>query len=144
MTAKKRCCFCRKVFRPEPQVGDRQDTCGAPDCQRQRRARTQASWRSRNPSYQTAYRLMKRAAAAAAVEVEGSRDPPLPPPALRLPSALASFPWDLAQARLGFAGADLLATLAVLMVRLANAVKDERTLETPLSMQVYTPCGRDP
>lgn len=77
---------------------------------------------------------MQRAAAAVEGKKrmgEGSRDPPLPPPALRLPSALASFPWDLAQAKLGFAETDLLATLALLMVRLVNAVKDERTREPP-------------
>lgn len=91
--------------------------------------------------------LMRRAATVEDKEErlgEGCRDPPLPPPALRLPSALASFPWDLLQAKLGFAGADLVATLAVLLVRLVNAGKDERTRETPLTMQVYAPSGRDP
>jgi len=45
---------------------------------------------------------------------------------------------------LGFAGADLLATLAMLVVRLVKEVKDQRLVERPLSMPVYGPTGRDP
>ncbi len=65
-------------------------------------------------------------------------------PPLRLPPVLAAFPWDLATTSLGFAGADLLAMLAILLVRLVNEVKDERLGERPLFMQVYAPTGRDP
>jgi hypothetical protein len=137
------------MFHPDPRIGDRQRACGEECCQRQRRARTQSSWRSRNPSYQTAYRLEKRAATAADVATQRAAkragDRALdPPPALRLPAVLAAFPWDFAAAKLGFAGADLLATLALLMVRLIHAVKDERWAETPLSIAVCEPAGRDP
>lgn len=145
---KKRCTECRKKFWPDPRVGERQVACGKKDCQRKRLAKTQASWRSRNPSYQVSYRLMKRAAtaAAAAKQVNGRavEDPVDPPPPLRLPPALATFPWDLARAELGFAGADLLSFLTLLMVRLVREVKDEKLAERALPMQVYAPTGRDP
>lgn len=138
MLPKKRCNECRKKFRPDPRVGDRQFVCGKEGCQQKRRAKTQASWRSRNLSYQSGYRLKKRSAEAAAAAAEraaaaaaergggraGRRQIDSPPP-LRLPLDLTSFPWDLAKAELGFAGADLLAVLAMLVVRLAKDLKDQ-------------------
>ncbi len=129
------------MFRPDPRVGARQRACGEEHCQRQRRAETQASWRSRNRSYQACYRLQKRAADAVAAE---RSEQVAPPPLLRLPPDLTTFPWDLAKTALGFAGADLLAMLAILLVRVVNGVKDERLGQKPLSMQVYAPTGRDP
>lgn len=78
--------------------------------------------------------------AAAAAERGGERDgdPARDPPApLRVPASLASFPWDFAYAELGFAGADLLASLALLLVRVVNVVKDEKMAERPLSTEVY-------
>ena len=149
MLPKKRCSVCRKMFRPDPRVGDRQYACGEERCQHQRRAETQASWRSRNPAYQSAYRLKRRSVTAAAAAAEGggerAGEPPVdPPPPLRLPPALRAFPWDLAEAEIGFAGADLLALLAMVVVRLVKDVKDQRLVERPLPMQVYAPTGRDP
>lgn len=129
------------MFRPDPRVGERQRACAEEHCQRQRRAQTQRSWRSRNRSYQACYRLQKRAANAVAAE---RGEPSSPVPALRLPPGLTTFPWDLAKTALGFTGADLLAMLAILLVRLVNEEKDERLGEKPLSMQVYAPTGRDP
>lgn len=144
---KKRCTECRRNFRPDPRVGDRQIACAEEDCQRKRRAKTQAHWRRRNPSYQASYRLTKRAATAAAAE-ESSRkadeDPVDPPPPLRLPAALATFPWDFSRERFGFIGTDLLLLLALRMVRLDREVKDEILAEQALFMQVYRPVGRDP
>lgn len=147
MAPKKRCSVCRKLFLPDPRVGARQHACREKHCQRQRRAHTQASWRSRNPSYHADDRLKRRAAtaaAAAAAERSGERDgdpardpPACPPAALRVPAVLASFPWDFAYTTLGFAGADLLASLALLLVRVVNVVKDEKMAERPLSTEVY-------
>jgi len=149
MLPKKRCSVCRRKFRPDPRVGERQHACSEERCQHQRRAETQASWRSRNPSYQRGYRLKRRSATAAVAAAESAHQragesPVDPPPALRLPPDLTSFPWDLAEVELGFAGADLLAMLAMLVVRLINDVKDQKLVEGPVSMQVYAPTGRDP
>jgi len=139
MLPKKRCCVCRKAFRPDPRVGERQRACGDAHCQRQRRAQSQASWRSRNPSYQKSYRTQRRAALAEAAE-RGETDPP---PPLRLPAELTAFPWDLAKVTLGFAGAEILTLLAVLTVRLVHEVKDERLAERPLLKGTYASEGRD-
>lgn len=126
------------MFRPDPRVGDRQRACSEDGCQRQRRLRTQASWRSRNPAQQASYRLKKRA-----LDAEAAKEA-TPPPPRRLPSALATFPWDRAEPVLGFAGADLLALLVVQLVRLVNELKDQKTAEKPLAMPSYAPTGRDP
>lgn len=63
---------------------------------------------------------------------------------MRLPRDLRSFPWDQAEAELGFAGADLLAMLAMLLVRQVKKAKDQKLAERPLTMRVYGPTGRDP
>jgi len=137
---KKRCCICRKMFRPDPRVGERQRACGDTACQRKRRTQSQAGWRSRNLSYQKSYRTRRRAARAQDAE----RGESAPPPPLRLPPELASFPWDLAQAAFGFTGGEILALLGLLLVRLVHEVKDERFAETPLLKGTYGPSGRDP
>jgi len=128
------------MFRPDPRVGERQRACGDTHCQGQRRAQTQGSWRSRNPSYQRSYRTQRRAARAEAAD----RGETGPPPALRLPAELTAFPWDLAKVTFGFLGAEILTLLAVLTVRLVNEVKDERLVETPLLKGSYPSTGRDP
>ena len=124
------------MFRPDPRVGDRQHACNRERCQQQRRAKTQASWRSRNPSYQSGYRLKKRSAATAAGRKASA-------PSLRPPPELALFPWDVAKTEFGFARADLVAYLALLVVRLVKDAKDQRLAEKRLSMQVYGATGRD-
>lgn len=71
-------------------------------------------------------------------EGDPARDPPACPPApLRVPAVLAPFPWDFAYAKLGFAGADLLASLALLLVRVVHVVKDEKMAERSLPTEVY-------
>lgn len=133
------------MFRPDARVGARQRACSGKSCQRQRRAETQARWRSRNPSYQAGYRLKRRKARADAAEGGGKESSPAPPPTpLRPPADLAAFPWDAARSELGFAGADLLMFLAALLVRLVDEVKDEKLGKTLMLMRSYEPTGRDP
>lgn len=132
------------MYRPDPRVGERQRACRDTHCQRQRRAQTQASWRSCNPSYQRSYRTQKRAARAEDAERGETGRPLAPPPPLRLPPELTAFPWDLAKATFGFTGAEILTLLGVLMVRLVNEVKDERLAEKPLPKEIYASSGRDP
>jgi hypothetical protein len=47
---RRRCVCCQCLFRPDPRVGGRQRTCGAPACQRQRHAASCRRWRRRNPA----------------------------------------------------------------------------------------------
>ncbi len=57
MLRKRPCGICRRWFYPDRRVGGRQRACSGLGCQRERRARTQAAWRRRNPDYFTARRL---------------------------------------------------------------------------------------
>ena len=45
---RRRCACCKRLFRPDPRVGPRQRTCGAPARQRQRHAESYRRWRRRN------------------------------------------------------------------------------------------------
>jgi hypothetical protein len=108
---KRPCSICRRWFRPDPRVGNRQHACGQPECQMSRRQKTQASWRRRNRDYAIAYRLDQRKAQA----------PPSPEP-LRLPAPLNQLPWDIAKDEFGAEGADFIGVMGALIVRMA---KDE-------------------
>jgi len=106
---KRPCSICRRWFRPDARVGDRQHACGKPACQTSRRQKTQASWRRRNPGYAIAWRIDQRAAQAQS-----------PPEPLRLPAPLNQLPWDLAKDQFGAQGADFIGVMGALMVRSAK------------------------
>src|SRR5713101_456809 len=106
---KRPCSICRRWFRPDPRVGDRQHACGKPECQTSRRQKTQASWRRRNPGYAIAWRIDQRAAQT-----------PSPSEPLRLPAPLNQLPWELAKDQFGFQGADFIGVMGALMVRAAK------------------------
>ena len=106
---KRPCAICRRWFRPDPRVGNRQHACGQPECQTSRRRKTQARWRRRNADYAFAYRLDQRKAQAA----------PLPEP-LRLPTPLNQLPWDVAKDQFGPQGADFIGVMGALIVRMAK------------------------
>lgn len=129
---KKRCCVCRKSFRPDSRVRDRQRACGRESCQRQRRRQTQARWRSRNPTYQRSYRLKQRAAVARSAQAgELDADGALvePPEPVWVPPILQSIPWDVAQCEIGVVTTDLVAMVGLLLWRW---MKDPIGGETPL------------
>jgi len=104
---KKPCRICRRWFRPDVRVGERQRACGEPDCQQARRRKTQASWRARNPGYATAYRIDQR-----------NREPAAEP--LRTPPPLSQLPWDLAKDQIGSQGSDFIGVLGALILRAAK------------------------
>jgi hypothetical protein len=115
MLAKRPCCICRRWFVPDGRVGCRQRACSAPTCQTARRARTQASWRRRNPNYFIAHRMQRRR-----LEAEEAKGAVLP---LVLPPPLSQLPWDVAQEAFGLTGTDFLSHLGrVLLV----AVQDQK------------------
>ncbi len=105
---KRPCTICRRWFRPDPRVGDRQRACSGPECQTDRRRKTQASWRERNRGYATAWRIDRRAAQ------------PQPPEPLRLPAPLNQLPWDVAKDQFGTQGADFIGVLGALIIRTAK------------------------
>jgi hypothetical protein len=106
---KRPCANCRRWFRPDPRVGNRQHACGKAECQTSRRQRTQASWRRRNPGYAMAWRIDHRAAQT-----------PSPPEPLRMPAPLNQLPWDVAKDQFGPQGADFIGVMGALMIRSAK------------------------
>src|SRR6266481_7668627 len=108
---KRPCSICRRWFRPDARVGDRQHACGKAECQSRRRQKTQASWHHRNLGYAMAYRIDQRAA----------QTQPVAEP-LRLPAPLNQLPWEFAKDQFGPQGADFIGVMGALMVRTA---KDE-------------------
>lgn len=139
---KKRCCVCRKAFRPDSRVGARQRACRQESCQRQRRRQTQARWRARNPTYPKAYRLKRRAAAARSADagqLDSAGSPVELPEPLRVPGALQSIPWEAVQGELGVLTTDLVAMVALVLWGL---VKDAKRGEKPLSKGTYS-SGRE-
>ena len=115
MLTKRPCCICRHWFVPDRRVGRRQRACSAPACQVARRAKTQASWRRRNPDYFIAHRLQRRGVKA---EVPHAVVPPLV-----LPPPLSQLPWDLAQDTFGVVGTDFLGHLGRVLL---GAAQDQR------------------
>ena len=106
---KRPCTICRRWFRPNPRVGNRQHACGKPECQTARRQKTQGSWRRQNPGYAIAWRIDRRAAQ--------TQPPPEP---LRLPAPLNQLPWDLAKDQFGAQCVDFLGVMGALMIRSAK------------------------
>lgn len=108
------CSICRKWFRPDPRVADRQRTCSKV-CSAKQRKKTQAAWRARHPDYVEAYRIAKQA--------EDSRGPPP-----RVPAPLTRLPWDVAKDEFGAQGAAFLGAFGRLLVGVA---KDEMRAQVP-------------
>jgi len=73
---KKRCCWCKTDFVVCPRLGDRQKSCGEPDCKRKQKIlshqiwkkkwkkvyhKNQEDWRRNNPGYWRTYRIQNTA-----------------------------------------------------------------------------------
>jgi hypothetical protein len=127
---RRHCTVCGELFRADPRVGSRQRACSRPECQQERREKTQGKWRERNPDYFIDRRLRMRALTArAATEssssgwTAGVRRRPAP---LAVPLELRRIPWSLAQDEIGVQVTDFLAVVACLLLRIA---KDQRRLQ---------------
>jgi hypothetical protein len=118
MLTKRPCRICRRWFVADRRVGRRQRACSASACQIARRARTQASWRRRNPDYFIAHRVQRRRLKAD--DAQGG----VPP--LVLPPPLSQLPWDLAQEEFGVAGTDFLGHLGRVLL---EAAQDQKTVQ---------------
>jgi hypothetical protein len=75
---KRPCRICRRWFRPHARVGERQKTCGAPDCQRKWHAKKCAEWNRRHKAYHCAIYLSKKLSQipSAPASVEAPRQKP--------------------------------------------------------------------
>ena len=72
---KRPCRICRKWYTANPRLGDRQQTCGHPGCQRQWHARKCREWNLRNREYFQAITLSRRLEVCTGTKAE---KPPLP------------------------------------------------------------------
>jgi hypothetical protein len=107
LRGQRRCRYCWKLYRPDGRLGDRQKTCGARECRRQRHRDTDRSWHQRHPDYDTERRLR-----ALKELIEATTDPSEvvrrePDPGRRLPA-------DVVQDAIGVQGL----VIAVFLVRL--------------------------
>lgn len=71
---KRPCRICRKWFRADPRVGERQMTCGNKDCQNKWHTRKCSEWNRNNPTYFREIYLSRKLTALN--EAGGSNDPP--------------------------------------------------------------------
>jgi hypothetical protein len=122
MLTKRPCRICRRWFVPDRRVGGRQRACSAPTCQTARRARTQASWRRRNPDYFIAHRMQRRR-----LEAEEAKSAVLP---LVLPPPLSQLPWDVAQEAFGLTGTDFLSHLGRVLLVAAQDQKAGQVVDS--------------
>ena len=131
---RKRCVVpdCRKLFHPDPRVGDGQVTCGLLPCQAWRRRERQALWRARNPDYDADRRLRLRhkqeeealeslSRSQSSGEVGDSKlcIPDVP----RARSSARRVPWRLIQEQFG----TLLADVLYLLLREAGRAHEARS-----------------
>jgi len=115
MGGKKRpCSVCRRWFMPDPRVGERQKTCGRPECRESHRARTQRKWRRRNPDYWAERRLRQQVEQldSGAGESALSRSPP---------ALMSKVPWEYAQDVIGAQSTVFIAFILRLVHRRAQS-----------------------
>ena len=51
MGERRRCPYCKRLFVPDPRVGDRQRTCGREPCRKQHKRQYDERWRRKHPEY---------------------------------------------------------------------------------------------
>ena len=81
---KRPCGVCRRWFRPDPRLKERQKTCGDAQCKREWHRRKCAEWNKRNPDYFKSNYLDRKlntpalAKKPSGASRPGNRPPPLP------------------------------------------------------------------
>ena len=132
--SKKPCSVCRRRFAPDARVGDRQRTCGDPECRREQKRRTQAQWSERNPSYWSERRLRDQAARLQDSENEAGLAGP--------PPGLAGLPADWAQDAIGPEGLVIIVFLARLLYRAMQDAMKRQRVEITREIRKYQSQGR--
>jgi hypothetical protein len=127
---KRPCRICRKWFLPNSRLGDRQKTCGAPECQQKWHARKCAEWNRKNRSYFQEIYLRRRLESLAADPAEPLPPPcppPAPSPALQCASPL-DYPRGVVQEVIG---AQQLVIIEYLVRLLARGVQEAIRAQLP-------------
>jgi len=105
MARNRPCAVCGIWFRPNPRLGNRQQTCGLPACKQEWHRRLCARWRKRNPDYDQETRLVDRLV----------KDPPTPRG--REPDPLRRIDWNSARAVVGLPVSILVQETAKVLVQ---------------------------
>jgi hypothetical protein len=100
---KRPCGVCRRWFRPNPRLKERQKTCGDAQCKREWHRRKCAAWNKRNPDYfKSNYLDRKLKTAALAKKPSGTTRPGNRPPPLPFKTPLSSgLPFRFVQELIG-------------------------------------------
>jgi hypothetical protein len=49
--SEKHCLYCKEIFTPHPRKGNKQETCGKPECRKKRKREADRKWRKANPQW---------------------------------------------------------------------------------------------
>jgi hypothetical protein len=126
---KRPCCFCRKWYRPDPRIGDRQRACRSRECQRRRRQQSQGRWRQAHPDYDIARHIHERN------QGERTAEP------LRVAAPLNRLPWDIAQDEMGSKAADFVGYFGKIMQRHVQDVMQAQVRDFANESDTHAPSG---
>lgn len=123
---RKRCPFCRCLFRPDPRSAWRQWSCTKPACQAERRQETQRRYREKHPS-ESRSRTYRGAVASLAAGEAAAGFPPQRGP-------LASLPWEEARDEIS---AEVLVMIVLFGRLLLGGARDEIREQVPVIVDEF-------
>jgi len=126
------CSECRRWYQPDSRVGDRQRTCGSPECKKARRRRTNHGWRAEHRDYDRSRRWQAKLDAAKAGERVTWPSEPRP---------LREVPWDLAQAEMGTKATVIIGEISRLALSRAQAEMTRQLTEIAGQFGGHAPGG---
>lgn len=131
MVGSRPCRVCRKWFRPDGKVGNRQHVCGAPDCQKEWHRRACADWHRRNTDYDQHTRFVNRLVAD-------------DPPGQRPLDPMVSIKWTLARNEVGLKVSVLVEEVMKVILRRVRETSIAQPRENKtVPGKVMVPSGRE-
>ena len=145
-SAKRPCRISRKWFTPHPRVGDRQQTCGALDCQQEWHRRKCAAWNRTNRTYFQEIYLKRRLDDVAAQPATSfpTVGPTPPPSAPAPPPSSRHYPVRVVQEVIGVQQLVIIEYLVRLLVRGVQEVIVVQHIDSPKESRQLPPrwCSR--
>lgn len=140
-STKRPCRICKKWFLPNPRLGDRQKTCGTPECQQQWHSRKCAEWNRKNRSYfQENYlkRRLESLAAAPSKPTPSASQPSDPEPPFQ-PIPPLDYPRGVVQEVIGTQQLVIIEYIVRLLKRSVQDVIASQPVETQKEFQGLPP-----
>jgi len=140
-STKRPCRICRKWFLPNPRLGDRQKTCGTPECQQRWHSRKCAEWNRKNRSYfQENYlkRRLESLVAAPSEPTPSASPPPEPEPPFQ-PVPPLDYPREVVQEVIGAQQLVIIEYIVRLLKRSVQEVIVSQPVETQKEFQGLPP-----